>query len=479
MKKFRILIVSVFALSIILFLINGCKKNSLDQINPNLTFIQDAKNYFNTLLAKEKTLQGGRTSSQKGTNQPMTERMKAINAYLNWDEAKEYNADGIKYLIAPVKHDAKPFTNKDFEAAKSLIFYEDNLGKIHMDVVEILSDKGTSLGNNVQEIIRTSFINMYLGKSKNTINVNANVIFYNEDYISKSSYKITKGSWSKSKVALLNARKVGNSHAGRTEAVYEQWYTIGYWYDLATGVIVDWVILREWVVCISGCDAPPDAPLLFDNFGSPPGGQTDPPVPCPTSLADMKLAFPLADTNNLKAIVNLVNKYGGAFGIDTEAKLQYFLGQTAAESVSFTNLSKGENLNYTTPERLALVYKKLFSLTDPNKKNPNDYLRDPQRLANLVYCCHYGNGDEASGDGWAYRGRGLMQLTWKDNYNDFKNFYNSQYQSSIDPLSNPDIISTDITLSTISALWFFKQKVLNKITLNENTSVQMVTKLIN
>ena len=72
-----------------------------------------------------------------------------------------------------------------------------------------------------------------------------------------------------------------------------------------------------------------------------------------------------------------------------------------------------------------------------------------------------------------------MQLTWKDNYNDFKNFYNTQYPSSIDPISNPDILSTDITLSTISALWFFKQRVLNRINLNENTSVQMVTKLIN
>ena len=226
MKNFRILIVSVFALSSMLFLINGCKKNSLDPINPNLTFIQDAKNYFNTLLAKEKTLQGGRTSSQKGTNQPMVERMKAMNAYLNWDEAKEYNTDGIKYLIAPVKHDVKPFTNKDFEAAKSLVFYEDDLKKIHMDVVEILSDKGTSLGNNVQEIIRTAFINMYLGKSKSTTNVNANVIFYNEDYISKSSYKIIKGTWSKSKFKLQNEKKADKRQGSRTEAVYEHWYFI-------------------------------------------------------------------------------------------------------------------------------------------------------------------------------------------------------------------------------------------------------------
>jgi len=98
-------------------------------------------------------------------------------------------------------------------------------------------------------------------------------------------------------------------------------------------------------------------------------------------------------------------------GIDNEIKLAHFFGQIAVEAQGLSRLD--ENLYYTTPARLQEVYGKGKF---PTIAKAQQYLRQPQKLANYVYAGKIGNGNEASGDGWTYRGSGLIQLTGRKNF---------------------------------------------------------------
>ena len=189
--------------------------------------------------------------------------------------------------------------------------------------------------------------------------------------------------------------------------------------------------------------------------------------------------FPNTSSGNLTVLKNTLNQHSENFGIDNKDELQHFLSQAGHESAGFQNLSVEEDLYYTTPERLVVVWPNRFSQTDRNKKDPDDYIRNGKKLANLIYANRMGNGDEASGDGYAYRGRGVFQLTGKDNYADFASFYNGRFSTNHTATSVADLLSSDYVASIISALWFYKEHVLSKITVDENTTVKSVTKLIN
>lgn len=98
------------------------------------------------------------------------------------------------------------------------------------------------------------------------------------------------------------------------------------------------------------------------------------------------------------------------YQIDNVKRLTAFLSQALHESANFTHME--ENLFYSTPERIRQVFpSRVKSLDDART-----LARNPQALANRVYSERLGNGDEASGDGWKYRGRGIFQLTGKANY---------------------------------------------------------------
>lgn len=97
------------------------------------------------------------------------------------------------------------------------------------------------------------------------------------------------------------------------------------------------------------------------------------------------------------------------FEITTPARISAFLAQVAHESDEFRYLTEG--LSYTA-KRLMLVWPKRF----PTLKSALPYERQPEKLANYVYAKRLGNGDSASGDGWRYRGRGLLQTTGRGNY---------------------------------------------------------------
>jgi putative chitinase len=110
--------------------------------------------------------------------------------------------------------------------------------------------------------------------------------------------------------------------------------------------------------------------------------------------------------------VSALNQLLPDYGIDTPQRVAAFLAQCAHESGNFVFLK--ENLNYRA-ESLMRTWPRHF----PTMDVATQYARQPERIANRAYANRMGNGDEASGDGWRYCGRGLIQLTGKDNYTFF------------------------------------------------------------
>jgi putative chitinase len=119
--------------------------------------------------------------------------------------------------------------------------------------------------------------------------------------------------------------------------------------------------------------------------------------------------FPKAAPELLKDLEEQGNFYFTSFGCDNTKSAAWYLANVAEES---THLTKMEESLYYTPRRLMQVWPKRF----PSVARANIYARNPQRLANNVYANRMGNGDEGSGDGWRYRGRGPIQITGKDMY---------------------------------------------------------------
>lgn len=131
-----------------------------------------------------------------------------------------------------------------------------------------------------------------------------------------------------------------------------------------------------------------------------------------------------------------------AYAIDTPRRLAAFIGQCSHESAGFTRLE--ENLFYTTPERLLQVFRtRLRGLDDART-----YLRNPKALANRVYAGVNGNGDEASGDGWRYRGRGLIGNTGRDNYG------RVQQQTRLPVVASPDLLTQPLAATQAAAAYW-------------------------
>lgn len=137
------------------------------------------------------------------------------------------------------------------------------------------------------------------------------------------------------------------------------------------------------------------------------------------------------------------------FGIDTPRRIAAYIAQCSHESGEFRILQ--ENLNYSD-QGLQSVFKKYF----PTQESTVGYARQPQMIANKVYADRNGNGPEDTGDGWNFRGRGLIQLTGKDNYEKASQsiFQDKRW------LENPDMVA-EKSGAVLSACWFWKMNNLN------------------
>lgn len=150
------------------------------------------------------------------------------------------------------------------------------------------------------------------------------------------------------------------------------------------------------------------------------------------------------------------------FEITSVARVAAFVAQTAHESGGYRALT--ENLNYSS-DRLAAIWPKHFSGIDVAPYN-----RNPQAIANRAYRNRMGNGDEASGDGWKYRGRGLIQLTGKDNYSRFAEYAEISPEDAAEYLETP-------RGAVHSACWFWYANDLN--TFADAGDFEGMTKRIN
>lgn len=154
------------------------------------------------------------------------------------------------------------------------------------------------------------------------------------------------------------------------------------------------------------------------------------------------------------------------FELNTPLRLAHFLSQAGHESGGFKLVN--ENLNYGAKGLLG-IFKKYF----PTEAKALQYERKPEKIANLVYGGRMGNGPEASGEGFKYKGRGYIQLTGKSNYTEFAKSINE------DVVANPDLVATKYPLA--SAAWFFHKNGLHKIADKGATDavVTEVTKRVN
>lgn len=150
------------------------------------------------------------------------------------------------------------------------------------------------------------------------------------------------------------------------------------------------------------------------------------------------------------------------FGINTPLRVAHFLAQIAVESNQLN--AYVENLNYSA-ERLLEVFPKYF-----NKSNVKMYARNPERIGCRVYANRMGNGSESSGDGYRYRGRGLIQLTGREMYARYKAY------CGFDVLAKPDLLSQPKGACR-SACWFWHINNLNALA--DKDSVTSITKKIN
>ncbi|MBS1132385.1 MAG: glycoside hydrolase [Proteobacteria bacterium] len=138
------------------------------------------------------------------------------------------------------------------------------------------------------------------------------------------------------------------------------------------------------------------------------------------------------------------------YEIDTPARIASFLAQTGHESGQFNRLV--ESLNYTTPQRLMKVWPKRF----PSEAIAAPYVRNEERLANYVYANRLGNGDAQSGDGYKYRGRGLIQVTGRSNY------AACAKALGLDLLHDPGLLIQP-RYAALSAAWFWNSRGLNAL----------------
>lgn len=179
----------------------------------------------------------------------------------------------------------------------------------------------------------------------------------------------------------------------------------------------------------------------------------------PNTLNTSKLKGVIPDTI-LTQIPEVIEK----FDIDTPLRLAHFLAQCSHESANFSILQ--ENLNYSG-DRLKVIFPKYF----PGNLSES-YSRNPEKIASKVYGGRMGNGDEATKDGYKFRGRGAIQLTGKDNYKAFGKAI------GVDLLANPDLVSTKYSL--VSAAWFFKTNCVKKCDTGATKEViESVSKCVN
>lgn len=176
-----------------------------------------------------------------------------------------------------------------------------------------------------------------------------------------------------------------------------------------------------------------------------------------------KLASCLHKNPDVTELYEILCELFPKYDIITPDRIAAFLAQCGHESVDFTVLK--ENLNYSG-DALKRVWPRHFG----DDVDISQYHRNPEAIANRAYRSRMGNGDEASGDGWKFRGRGAIQLTGKDNYTRFANDVGMELDDVVEYLET-------LKGAVESACWFWDKNGLNVLA-DERDNTKM-TKRIN
>lgn len=194
--------------------------------------------------------------------------------------------------------------------------------------------------------------------------------------------------------------------------------------------------------------------------------------------------------SNCERILPYLNQYAHTYGLQDLRVIAHFLSQIAHES-SF--LPTNEDLFYS-PQRMRMVFGckggiknymesqddcKLGQLRSKLWTDESKYAYNPQALGSYVYANRMGNGDEASGDGYKYRGRGIIQLTGKSMYKSFTDAHNARSPDDLqDFVDTPDAVTVQDRFAVESAFyyWYSNPSLSNNVS---NKSVEYVTKLVN
>jgi len=173
--------------------------------------------------------------------------------------------------------------------------------------------------------------------------------------------------------------------------------------------------------------------------------------------------FPNTKDTILKKFVDPLNVVCNKYEIVSNQRLACFLAQVGHESGGFRYTA--ENLNYSDSALLA-IFKKYFK----NEMDAAQYARKPEMIANRIYANRMGNGTENSGDGWKYRGRGLIQITGKNNYTMIADSLGKSIDETIDYLTTDEG-------AAMSAGWYWDEHKLNAIA--DKGNMKLLTRRIN
>jgi predicted chitinase len=206
----------------------------------------------------------------------------------------------------------------------------------------------------------------------------------------------------------------------------------------------------------------------------------------------LKKLAPNTNDDTLKNVLDGLNENLNAYAINTKYRICHFLSQLAVENgfnISSENLSysakrmreifgcKGGSKNYSrqTDEcSLGRLRNKLWT-------EESNYEHNPENLGNYVYADRYKNGAENSGDGYKYRGRGLIQLTFRGNYQDFTISHNEKHPTDIQDFEQtPDLVATNYKYAVEAAFYFWRSRDINS--LSDGTTdddVKKITRAVN
>ena len=165
-----------------------------------------------------------------------------------------------------------------------------------------------------------------------------------------------------------------------------------------------------------------------------------------------------------------INNISILFAINSPARMAAFLAQVGHESGSFNRLE--ENLSYSA-QRLMAVWPKRF----PNRTIANQYANNPEKLANIVYSNRLGNGPPESGQGYFFRGRGLIMLTGKSNHI-------AAQQGTLLPLVEQPELLLQPEAAAKSAGWFWQSRGCNELAdcapgQDDTEDFERITKIVN